>query len=369
MSRETLPRARRPRPARRRVVIAALAALGLVVLTACEGGAAAPAADVVAPPQSAAELTGDAQKEGQVDWYTVFTEANTMPIIAAFQKEYPRIKVTTLRLSAGQLSSRILTEQQGGQFSADVVSGNATYLSQLQGAGALQAYDPPDVPPLPAGLPLPDGYRGVVYINTTVIAYNPTALKAKGMAPPTSWEDLTKPEWKGQFSVDPESVDWYDSLIASMGHDKALALVKALGDNSPRITPNHTQQLTEMQAGETLVSATAYGPAAADFVGKDATRTAFVNPNPLPAVLTLSSLAKNAPHPSAAKLFQGWLLGKEGQSTIVTGAGKISIRSDVANDPTLWAPPTWAPAWADPTQSSDDYNKMLAEFTDAMHAG
>ena len=350
----------------RRKASVVLATFGLAVVSACGGQATPQSAPTLMPGQSADELVSQAKTEGQVDWYTVFTDANSAPIIEAFNKDYPEIKVSTLRLSAAQLSSRIATEQRGGQYSADVVSLNATNMGQLRQAGNLQPYDPPDLPALPEGLSLPEGFQGVAYINSTVIAYNPSLLQRKGLQPPTSWEDLTRPEWKGQFSIDPDAVGWYDSLIAGMGHEKALALVTALGKNSPRLTPNRTQQLTEMQAGEVIVAATAYGPASAVFAKKDPTRTAFVNPKPLPAVLTLSSLAKDAPHPAAAKLFLGWLLSKDGQTAIVENAGKISIRNDVQNNTAIWDPKEWPPAWADMNSAPEAYNKMVDEFTEAM---
>lgn len=353
--------------ASRAVILAATMVVGLG-LAACGGDdtQAGGPADIW-PAKTMDELAGAAAKEGEVSWYTVFTKENSDPIIAAFGKAYPGIKVTTLRLSANQLSSRILTEQRGGQFSADVVSGNATYLGQLQNAGALQGFHVAGLPALPAGLSLPEGYEGVVYINASVIAFNPTAVKAAGLTPPTTWEDLTKPQWKGKFSMDPESVDWYDSLVGSRGHDKALELIKALAANSPRITPNHTQQLTEMQAGETLAAVAAYGPASATFKKTDPARTDFVNSNPLPAELTLTALGKQPPHPNAAMLFQSWLLSPEGQQVVVDAAGKISIRDDVHNDPALWNPQVWKPAWAAPSRPADEYQALSSEFVKVVN--
>lgn len=350
-----------------RVAFLALTLAMGIGLAACGGdNSRASSATKIWPAKTMDQLAGAATKEGEVSWYTVFTKENSTPIIAAFHKTYPSIKVTTLRLSANQLSSRILTEQRGGQFSADVVSGNATYLGQLQKANALQGFHIAGLPALPTGLKLPDGYEGVVYVNTSVLAYNPKAVKTAGLTPPMTWQDLAKPEWKGKFSVDPESVDWYDSLVSSMGHDRALELVKSIAANSPRITANHTQQLTEMQAGETL-AALAYGPASAAFKKTDPSRTDFVNPNPLPAVLTLSALAKKPPHPNAAMLFQSWLLSAEGQQVVVDAGGKISIRDDVRNNPTLWAPQTWKPAWADPSRPPDEYNELTSEFNKAIN--
>lgn len=349
----------------------ALTVIGTLSLSAC-GGNDAPAADAEAgaeiwPAKSLEELAPLAAEEGTLNWYTVFTDANSGPIIEAFNKEYPDIEVSTIRLSADKLAARILTEQRGGEYGADVVSGNATYISQLEKAGALQGFELADPPELPGGLELPKGFQGVAYINTSVIAYNPIEAEAEGLTPPTSWEDFTKPEWKGRFSVDPESVDWYDGLIEDMGREKALELVTAIGGNSPRITPNHSQQLTDLQAGSTVAAVAAYGPASAKFAADDPGRIEFVNTDPLPAVLTLTNLAVQAPHPNAAMLFQNWLTSAPGQQVVVKGAGKISVRDDADNNPELWDTKEWAPAWADPSMDPEEYNELTAEFAEAVN--
>ena len=106
---------------------------------------------------------------------------------------------------------------------------------------------------------LPAGYRNVVYAVTTVFAWNPTVVKQKGLPVPTSLETFTQPAWKGKFSIDPTAVNWYDSLIKLMGHERAQALIRKLGSNSPVLVESHTEALTDVQAGEPAAAATAYG--------------------------------------------------------------------------------------------------------------
>ena len=214
------------------VLVAALA----VGMAAC-GSSAGTGAQAAHPSStldalSTDQLAAQAAKEGSVTWYTTFADDDVQPMVAAFNKIYPNVKVNALRLSADQIPARIITEQRGHQYSADVVSGDSPQIAQLLQAGVLQPYTPKDLPPLPSGLSMPTGYEGIVYLVTTVIAYNPTVVKQKNLPVPTSWEDLTKPAWKGQFSIDPGAVNWYDSLIKGMGHDQALALLKASATTS-----------------------------------------------------------------------------------------------------------------------------------------
>jgi ABC-type Fe3+ transport system, periplasmic component len=240
-------------------LLAAGLALGLAACGSSSSGGSAPAkATSTLDAMSPADLAVAAAKDGSLTWYTTFADTDVQPIVAAFNKQYPNVKVNALRLSADKIPSRVITEQRGQKYNADVVSGDSPQLAQLLQSGALQPYTPKDISALPAGLKLPTGYEGIVYIVTTSIAYNPTVV-AEGLPIPKSWQDLTNPAWKGQFSIDPGAVNWYDSLIRAMGHDQALALLKSLGDNKPVFVESHTQALTNVQAGEPAGAATAYG--------------------------------------------------------------------------------------------------------------
>jgi iron(III) transport system substrate-binding protein len=358
-----------------------LAALGAasvatVLLAACGSSGGSSSAAGAGPAsrgasggtQSIAQLLPAANKEGQVVWYTTFVSSEITPIIQAFNKQYPQIKVQTLRLSADQIPPRVLTEQKGGSYDADVISGDAVQLDQLINAGALTAYDPPDLPALPKGLSLPAGHKSVIYINTTVIAYNPAALKSQNLPVPTSWDDLAKPQWKGQFSIDPGAVNFYQSEIAALGQSKALTLVKALGDNGPKLVSSHTQALTQVEQGEPAATATAYGYLAAAQAKQDPAHLAFVNGSALPTSLNLASVAKNAPHVNAAKLFLDWLESQAGQQVIVQVTDQTSLRPDVKDNPLVWDTTKWSPAWANPNTDSGTYNTQVQEYQSALHA-
>lgn len=317
---------------------------------------------------STSALAAAAAKEGSLTWYTTFSDDDVAPTVKAFNKVYPKVHVHSLRLSADQIPPRVITEQRGQKYNADVISGDSPQLAQLIQAGAMQPYQPKAEAPLPGGLTLPKGYQGVVYVNTTVIAYNPTVLKHDHLPVPSSWQDLTKPIYAGKFSIDDTAVNWYDSLIKSMGHSAALKLIKGLGANKPRLVESHTDALTDVQAGEPPIAATGYGYKAADYASQDPSKTAFFNSNPLPASLNLTDLAKNCPHPAAARLFDDWLVSKQGQTAIVKLTNHASIRSDVKNDQSVWDPAKWKPAYGDPNLSGSAYNREAKELSSALNA-
>lgn len=318
---------------------------------------------------SSGSTTSNAKKSSQpstVTWYTTVSAKDVQPVIQAFTKAHPTIKVNALRLSADQIPARVLTEQRAGKFNADVISCDAPEMAQLIHAGALQPYDPPGEPALPSGLSLPSGYTGVIYVVTTVPAWNPTAVKKAHLTPPTTWQVLTEPAWKGKFSMDPGAINWYESLIVAMGHARALALLQALGRNKPLLVSSHTQAVTQVEAGQPLATATAYGYTAAKGEKKDPGLITFANPNPLPSSLNLIDIAKNAPDMAAAKTFVNWVASKAGQEAIVSLTNQVSLRGDAGDDPAVWDPAKWPPVWGPPVVSASQFNSDTQELDKAL---
>lgn len=335
-----------------RPIAAAACAVLVILLAACGSGAGG--------------AGNPSSQRNTVTWYTTLTSSDIQPIIQAFTKAHPGIKVSTLRLSAEQIPPRVLTEQRAGKYNADVISGDSPQLAQLIHAGALQPYNPPGEAPLPSGLSLPSGYTGVIYVVTTVPAWNPAAVKKAHLTPPTTWEVLTKPEWKGKFSVDPGAVNWYESLIATMGHSKALALLQALGRNKPLLVASHTQAVTQVEAGQPMATATAYGYKVAKEEKKNPGLITFANQVPLPASLNLIDIAKHAPHLAAAKVFVNWIVSKAGQMAIVSITDHTVLRGDVGNNPAVWDPAKWPPAWGNPLPSASQFNRDTQEMDKAL---
>lgn len=336
--------------------------------SAGSGSAQASSSPSASSSDSMADLVAEANNEGTLTWYSNYSADQVGLMVAAFNKKYPKIKVNALRMNAQDLAARVLTEQKAGKYNVDVVEGQDAYTGQLIQAGVFQPYRPPSAPPVPEGLDLPKGFQTVTYVTTIVIAYNPTVLKEKGLSVPTSFEDLTKPEWKGNFSVNPTDLAWYQSEIAALGHDKALQLAKALGDNSPRLVESHTQALTQVQSGEPAATAMAYGYKASTMKAKAPDRVAWTNPIPLPTGTDLINIVKKAPHPAAAKVFVDWIASADGQQAVVDVTNHTSMRTDVKNDTTVWDPSKWKPAWSDPMLTVDKFNSYAQELKAAFHA-
>ena len=323
-------------------------------------GALAGALALAATPRALAGPYDDAaKKEGVVVWYATMNTKDLDETAAEFMRTHPGIKVEALRLGSSQLPARVVTEQRGGKFNADVISGDDFQVSQLVGVGAFDKFPQPDAAQFIKGTVDPNGFWTNLYQNTTVIAWNPQRLGADHLKPPTSFADFAKPEWKGKFGFDTGALNWYMGILQ---HDKTGGpdLAKRVADNQPVKTVGHTQTLEQLETGEFDATPTVYGYNV-QAEKKDGKAIDFMNPNPLFLTLTPIGLAKSAPHPNAARVLIGWLTSKEGQTYIVNrGGGEISSRTDVKNDPVIWDGKR--PYLVIDTPSSAQYNDLEHQF-------
>ncbi len=283
---------------------------------------------------ASAATSSAAQKEGVVVWYGTMNTKDMNLTANQFMKTHPGIKVQMLRLGSSQLPARVATEQRAGKYNADVISGDEFQVLQLVDVGAFQKYNFADLNKFLKGTVDPNGYWVNLYQNTTVLAWNPNSLKSDHLKPPSSVADFAKPEWRGKFGLDTGALNWYMGVLQS--EKNGPALVKAIAENSPQKTDGHTQTVTQLAAGEFDATPTAYGYMANQQHRKGRS-VDFVNPTPLLVSLNPIGMAKNAPHPAAAKVFIDWLLSKDGQQFIAQrGGGEISSRMDVKNNPAIW---------------------------------
>jgi len=283
-----------------------------------------------------ASVAGAAKKEATIVWYATMNTKDMQVTADKFMATHPGIKVETLRATSAELPARVMTEQRGGKYNADAISGDEFQIAQLISAGAVQRYRASEANKFAKGTYEPNGLWTNLYLNTTVIAWNPQRLSVDHLKAPSSFADFAKPEWKGKFGLDAGAFNWYLGLLQSdkNGND----LVKRIAANNPIKTTGHTATVTQLEAGEFDGTPTAYGYLSDQekHAGKPVD---FVNPKPLFATLNPIVMAKNAPHANAAKVFIEWMLSHDGQQFIAQqGGGEVSSRLDVKSNPAVWDP-------------------------------
>lgn len=304
----------------------------------------------------APDLVAAAKREGAVVFYTSLDGPTLAAVAARFKQLFPEIAFQPLRLSTAEIPPRLITEQRGGRFGVDVVSGDT---SQLRGLARLEAtvpYRPVETRGV-AGATEEHGWWSVIYNVTTVLAWNTAKLREHGLRPPASLADLAKPEWKNRIGFNSQALNFFVALEQVDPH--AADILRGIAANSPLMTSSHTGTVTQLAAGEFDVTPTAYGYMVER--EKDAGRPVdYINTRPMIVYPDSASLVKNAPHPNAARLLLEWLLSRDGQQTLLDASGRSSLRRDVVSDRRVFDPR--APFVVLRDVSPDRYNALSKEF-------
>jgi iron(III) transport system substrate-binding protein len=315
-----------------------------------------------------------AEEEGAVIIY--MTQAFEPVFREAFQKKYPKIKVTTVTGRGFQLSQRVMNERRADKYMVDLyVSGNISPLTVFHRAKILEPVKPllllPEVVE-PSGwyegkhhYDDPENRYIFVFEGTPrsgEITYN---TKGVNQSEIKSYWDLLNPKWKGKIvSVDP--------LVAGPINAAQIFFYK-----HPDLGPEFLRRLhadTDMvivRSNEQLLDWLSAGKYSFGFGARDVD-TAMTQGLPLSQFLPGSlkegssvtayngtlSFFNRAPHPNAAKVAVNWLLSREGQAAWLdynqkTGGLYDSLREDISKEKVsdrarrvkgakfLWLKPEW----------------------------
>lgn len=174
-----------------------------------------------------------AEKE-QLNAYTIWSERYANAIFSAFTKD-TGIKVNWMRFSSGEVQARLEAEKNNPQV--DVVFGNMAeaFVDGVQ-KELFDPYRPKGAEKIPDAFKDPKGYWTGVAIDPICFMFNKKFLKDHNLNPPSSWQDLLNPVYKGQLQMaDPRTsgTGMYRllSVIQAMGEDKAYKYEKALSQN------------------------------------------------------------------------------------------------------------------------------------------
>lgn len=266
----------------------------------------------VAGPQEKAEIIKAAEKEGVVTWQCGLKASEAKPIVEAFHKAYPKIKLVQEKESGSK--EKLLREVLAGAETKDVIQLDPDVENEFIEMDLLAKVNWDDFGVLPE-LQFHDGRMVGTYQHTHVFAFNTNLLKKEDA--PKTWNDLLLPKWKGKFTVD-TSCNAYVRLVDAWGADKVIAYLKKLGQQKPIFVRGHTNTMTLMAAGQYMLSVDVL-LASANFVKMKGGPLDFIAPDTVPAGMVKNGiLKKNVEHPNAARVFLGWM-GAEGYKYVEKG--------------------------------------------------
>jgi iron(III) transport system substrate-binding protein len=202
---------------------------------------------------------------------TVYTAVEAVDLErykATFEAANPDITINWVRDSTGVMTAKLLAEKNNPQ--ADVVWGlAATSLLLLKGEGMLEPYAPKGVENLDPRFVDSDSPPSWVGMDAYVAAlcFNTVEAENLGLTPPTSWADLTRPEYAGHIVMpNPNSsgTGFLDvsAWIQMMGEEKAWEFMDALHENIAAYTHSGSKPCKMAAAGETVIGVSFEFPAA-----------------------------------------------------------------------------------------------------------
>ncbi len=270
-------------------------------------------------------IEGTRQEGGQLVVYLDWNERQSQNVAAQFQKRYPFIRVSVLRAGSGELVNRILTEGRAGRPTWDTGNAGSSFVPSLRNAGLLSRYTSFARNGIDQKFLDPQGWWTGVILEPTVIAWN--TEKVPPDRAPRSYEDLTKAEWRGNFSLDTEDYEFFEYIVKTRGQDRGMALLRALAANKPRMVRGRTPQTQLLLAGEFAASAALLDYRTVDTKAKHAPID-FVYVEPVFVGVDPVFLPKAPPHPFGALLFVDWLIAPAGQQ-VLADEGRTPVRADV----------------------------------------
>jgi iron(III) transport system substrate-binding protein len=193
---------------------------------------------------------------------TVYTSIEAVDLDrykATFEKSHPDIKINWVRDSTGVMTAKLLAEKDNPQ--ADVVWGvAATSLLLLKSEGMLEPYQPKRVEALDKKFVDGDSPPSWVGMDAYVAAlcYNTVEGEKLGLKAPASWEDLTKPEYKGHVVMPNPNSSGTGFLDVSgwfqmWGDAKAWSYMDKLHENIAAYTHSGSKPCKMAAAGETVI--------------------------------------------------------------------------------------------------------------------
>ncbi|HQU68544.1 MAG TPA: putative 2-aminoethylphosphonate ABC transporter substrate-binding protein [Albidovulum sp.] len=205
---------------------------------------------------TALALCTGAVQAGELTVYTAIEAEDLERYAAAFNKDYPDIKINWVRDSTGVVTAKLLAEKDNPQ--ADVVWGlAATSLLILKTEGMLEPYATAGLDQIKPAFKDSDNPPAWVGMDawSAAICFNTVEAEKKGLTLPTSWADLAKPEYKGSIIMpNPASsgTGYLDvsSWLQIFGEEEGWKFMDGLHENIAAYTHSGSKPCKMAAAGE-----------------------------------------------------------------------------------------------------------------------
>ncbi len=288
-------------------------------------------------------LTAGLFAKGNDDVVTIYAalDEKTSNELAAAFKEATGISVEiALQIEeAGTLAARIKAESAHPR--ADVfIGGNSNFHTDLASGMYLEKYLSPVVKEakIDASFMDPDGYWTGWYFGALCLVYNNRVyeqkLKPLGVKPPSTWDDLLNPAYKGQvIASNPATTGGAYLMLAAqifrLGSEKAgFDFVRKLDPSVAQYTKGANGSIPLVAQGEAYIGF-AWGHDALKQKMQGNLPITVVFPKDTGYEIGCASILKNAPHPDAARKFVDFMLSAKAEQINANNGFRYPVRGGV----------------------------------------
>ena len=266
----------------------------------------------IAQAQSIDSTCKSGATEAPLIWYSSQDPARNDAAVAEFRKQYPAIKIESLRLATGPLATRYASERSAGVVNADVISlADPNFISSGQSKNWFVRLKKSELPSLSA---LDDRWfengAATTSISMLGFAYNTDAV---GSDIPKRWEDILDPKWKGRIILgDPRSIPSYMALFIILREKLGDEFLSKLAAQAPVVVPSVVPSTQQLAAGEIAIVIPNVMTVVRELKEQGAPIN-FMAPDLTTGNEFVTVMSEGSHSPNAAKCFYNFLFSQAGQ--------------------------------------------------------
>ncbi len=276
------------------------------------------------------------KKDLELTIYAGLQEDHALLAVKEFEKA-TGVKTQMVRMSGGEIFARIKAEKENPSASVWYGGGALTFMAAEQ-EGLLENYVSPEAAGIADNLKDPNGAWTGIYVGYLGIEGNKIWLDDNGLELPSTWDDLLKPEFKGNIVIahpgsSSTAYNFLATILQVKGEEAGFEYLQKFNEQ--------VLQYTKSGSAPGRMAGTGEAPIAIGFL-HDAIK--YQEEGYKDLVFTAASegtgyeigavaIIKDGPDQEAAQMFVDWCLSKEGQELGKTVGSFQFLTNPDANPP------------------------------------
>jgi iron(III) transport system substrate-binding protein len=286
------------------------------------------------PTPVTAALIEAAKKEGKVVWYAAMDLPVSERVARAFEAKYPGIAVRIERTGSERQFQRLAQEYAVRIYAPDIINASdAAHFVAWKRNGWLAPFVPEEVARHYAAEHRdPEGLFATSRVYVVSLGYNTNLVKAEDA--PRSFTDLLHPKWMGKIvKAHPAYSGTIMTSTFQIARELGWDYFEKLGKQKVLQVQSSVDPPKKLALGERAVMADGNEFNLVQFKEAGQPVEVVYPAEGSPLIVCPNAVLKAAPNPNAARLFQSYLLSREGQQVLCDFAAQHSAHPQVTEKP------------------------------------